>query len=231
MTGSIPHPQNAYFEYLEPMLRPGLRWLDVGCGRRLVPDFLRDHAVLEARLRACGATLVGIDRDPAALRNNCACTYLTLGSALALPFAPRTYDLVTSNMVFEHLPRPIPALLEIRRVLRPGGRLIVHTPSLFGIRSIAARLIPNGLHPLIVERIERRAEPDVHPTHFAFNRRGQVERALRAAGFARWRLAYLDSPRFYGELPLIGQLEALWDRLARRAPMLRPTMLVEAEAC
>jgi SAM-dependent methyltransferase len=225
------HPQNAYFDRLSELLQPGVRWLDVGCGRQLVPaECLRDHALIESRLKARGSLLVGLDLDPLALRQNRACTYRLLGTVAALPFASGAYDLVTGNMLFEHLDQPLQALVEIRRVLRPGGHLLVHTPNLFGIRSLAARAIPNRFHPWIVRRLEGRSEHDVHPTHFSFNRRGQIERALRAAGFARWRIEYVASANLYGHLPLIGQLEATWQWLARRSPTLRPTLLMVAQA-
>jgi ubiquinone/menaquinone biosynthesis C-methylase UbiE len=225
------HPQTAYFDRVSELLRAGMRWLDVGCGRQLVPaETLREHAAIEARLKACGSLLVGLDLHLAALRHNVACTYRVLGTVTALPFASQSYDLITANMVFEHLDHPLQALVEIRRVLRPGARLLVHTPNLFGIRSLVALAIPNRMHPWIVRRIEGRAECDVHPTHFTFNRRRQIERTLRAAGFARWRVEYVPSANFYGHLPLVGQVEATWQVLARRWSSLRPTLLVEAQA-
>jgi SAM-dependent methyltransferase len=45
-----------------------------------------------------------------------------------LPLEDRTFDLVLCTEVLEHLPDPRPAMAEMRRVLRPGGRLIVTVP-------------------------------------------------------------------------------------------------------
>ena len=42
-----------------------------------------------------------------------------------LPFADASFDCVTCGWVIEHLPDPRPGLAEIRRVLRPGGRLLL----------------------------------------------------------------------------------------------------------
>ena len=44
--------------------------------------------------------------------------------------AEESYDTVVCTQVLEHLPRPWDALGEIRRVLRPGGKLILSVPHL-----------------------------------------------------------------------------------------------------
>lgn len=45
-----------------------------------------------------------------------------------IPFSDRTFDIVVSNQVFEHMPVPRPALAEIERVLKPGGEFIAIFP-------------------------------------------------------------------------------------------------------
>jgi SAM-dependent methyltransferase len=52
---------------------------------------------------------------------------LARASAAALPFPDRAFDAVVSPLVFCSIPAPLlrPALAELRRVLRPGGRLLL----------------------------------------------------------------------------------------------------------
>jgi ubiquinone/menaquinone biosynthesis C-methylase UbiE len=193
-----------------------------------VPKWFADQQEVEGRLKALTQLMVGVDIDLNALLVNHSLRHRLLVDASALPFEAESFDLVTSNMVFEHVRSPYVALSEIRRVMRSGGRLIIHTPNIFDIVAIAARLIPNSLHPRLVSWIEGRAEEDVYPTHYAFNRRRVIEHILRAVGFQQIRVEYLDHPNSYGHVPAVARIEALWHRLAQHVPSLRGTLLVEA---
>jgi SAM-dependent methyltransferase len=105
--------------------RRGLRALDVGCGTGL-------GAVRLAR-RPEIREVVGLDASPVALaharrRHGFP---LVLGSALALPFGPGCFDVVTCFDVLQHLPAGslIAAARELRRVLRPGGIALLRSNS------------------------------------------------------------------------------------------------------
>jgi len=50
---------------------------------------------------------------------------LKQANILSIPYADRTFDLVMSAHVLEHLPDPRKALMEMIRVLKPGGRLFI----------------------------------------------------------------------------------------------------------
>ena len=68
---------------------------------------------------------VAVDLDPRGLAPGegvCA-------SALSLPFADGTFDLVGAFDVVEHCDPEAQALAELRRVLRPGGRLLLSVPA------------------------------------------------------------------------------------------------------
>jgi len=98
--------------------------LDVGCGT----------GEITARLAEAypGATFVGIDLEEPHLeraRKRCAAfgarTRFEVGDAMALAFADATFDYVVCRHVIQAVPDPARALAEIRRVLRPGGRVHV----------------------------------------------------------------------------------------------------------
>lgn len=55
----------------------------------------------------------------------------------SFPFDDKTFDIVLLMQVIEHLGRnPVHALMEIKRVLKPGGTLIVTTPNFFALNNI-----------------------------------------------------------------------------------------------
>lgn len=97
--------------------------LDVGCGRS--PAFVPLAA-------AAIAGYVGVDVDLTPLRSSLAPDRVLTGLADLLPFRSGTFRTVLMTAVVEHVPDPEGCLKEVRRVLAPGGRVIVTTPTPVG---------------------------------------------------------------------------------------------------
>jgi SAM-dependent methyltransferase len=108
--------------------RHDLRILDAGCGTGGNVRFLRRYG-----------HVVGLDLAPEALELGAAQLrgVLARGSVLGLPFASASFDLVTSFDVLYHrgVPDETVALREVRRILRPGGRLLIRLPAYEFLRS------------------------------------------------------------------------------------------------
>jgi SAM-dependent methyltransferase len=66
-----------------------------------------------------------IDVDPRGLKPGCG----TCASALALPFADGTFDVVGAFDVLEHCAPESVAIKELARVVTPGGRLLLSVPA------------------------------------------------------------------------------------------------------
>jgi SAM-dependent methyltransferase len=113
-------------------LVPGDRVLDVGCGegRHTL------SAWLEHPVHAVGLDLSAGDLATAAGRRDefahgaprPAHASFLRGSALALPFADATFDVVVCSEVLEHIHDHRGVLAEIARVLKPGGRFVASVP-------------------------------------------------------------------------------------------------------
>ena len=96
------------------------RILDIGCGQ--VPYFLLHTEFVEK---------IGLERSPAGDYEGIVLVATDVERIGHLPFADRTVDVVTMLAVVEHLSPEglIGLLIDIRRVLKPGGRLVVTTPA------------------------------------------------------------------------------------------------------
>lgn len=159
---------------MEPHVGPARRLLDVGSADGPSVGWLT------------APEKVSLDLDPRGLRpprGVCA-------SLLALPFADATFDVVGAFDVLEHCEPESLALAELRRVLVPGGRLLLSVPAYQWAWS--GHDVANGHH--------RRYT------------RARATRVLRAAGFDVLRATYAFTTVF----PAFAAQRA-WDGLRHRA--------------
>ena len=71
-----------------------------------------------------------------------------VGDARTMPFSDASMDVVLCTQVLEHIPEPVAVIGEIRRVLKPGGTLLLSVPSIFpqhGSPGDYWRYMPQGL--------------------------------------------------------------------------------------
>jgi SAM-dependent methyltransferase len=129
--------QNAMDRAISTMvIEPGDRVLDVGCGPG---DFLPrlaeavgSHGFVAALDHAPGF-LVEARALISSLAINTPVECIE-GDALALPFPDGTFDSAHTERVLMHLTDPDQALRELRRVVKPGGRVVCVEPDLVGMR-------------------------------------------------------------------------------------------------
>lgn len=107
-------------------LPPGAAVLDFGCGtgdvaRRL---FELGHRVTGADL---SEAMIAVCRDR---YSGTALEFVRVAGVGPLPFAAASFDAVIASSVLEYVRELEPLLAEFRRVLRPGGRLVVTVPDM-----------------------------------------------------------------------------------------------------
>lgn len=154
-----------------------VRWLDAGCGWRLLA---RDLEPLENQMVGRARFVVGADVDFPHLRNHLNISQRICASLDALPVPDASFDLITCNMVAEHLPAPLTVFQELARVLAPGGRMMVHTPNVWNYlvfaNLVAKKFLPRSVILKLIQ--DDRAADDIYPTFY----RANSQRALRELG-------------------------------------------------
>lgn len=111
--------------FLLPRLAAGMRLLDAGCGPGTVTAGL-------ARAVSPGE-VIGLDAAPGVLEHAWAHASeeavdnvrFVAGDVYRLDFAEAEFDVVYANQLLQHLTDPVRAIVEMRRVLKPGGLLAV----------------------------------------------------------------------------------------------------------
>ena len=143
-------------------LTPGVDVLEIGTG---TGGML--HELLRRGVRICG-----VEINPSLIaesRTWFGDLPVQLVSGIALPFPDQSFDRVLSFDVFEHIRDSDAHLREVSRVLRPGGRYLVQTPSRW----------PNTVFETIRWRSLTRWRDD----HCALHTPGELRRRLDAHGF------------------------------------------------
>lgn len=128
-------------------LRPGERVIDVACGTGVVTR-------LAAEALGPKATVAGLDVNAGmlAVARSAAPADVSIDwyetSAEAIPLADDSFDVVLCQMGLQFIPDKHAALKEMRRILVPGGRLVLSvcgpTPKLF---AIMAEGLGKHIHP------------------------------------------------------------------------------------
>ncbi len=108
-------------------LQPSSRVLDIGCGYGGILLYLRRRAGITETLDGLDCSRLMVERGRKEMQRRGLQDAITLkqGVATALPYPDASRDVVVCTYVIKHLPDPLlrQMLLEIRRVLKPGGRL------------------------------------------------------------------------------------------------------------
>jgi SAM-dependent methyltransferase len=124
--------------------------LEVGCGDGRFSEQLRDEL---------GSRVVAMDFSPgmaglAALRG----LDVQIGDIQLMPWPDDTFDVVVANWMLYHVPDLDAGLREIKRVLKPGARLIASTMGLRHMRELWDLVGDDGAAPALAFSTENGAE-------------------------------------------------------------------------
>jgi 2-polyprenyl-3-methyl-5-hydroxy-6-metoxy-1,4-benzoquinol methylase len=154
-------------KFLLERVRAGEQVLDVGCG----------EGRFAAELAAAGAQVVGIDVAEEPLRRARAkwprLDLRTVGDDGGWQLPDASFDVVWAGETVEHVADTAGWLSEVRRVLRPGGRLLLSTPDHGPLAMLALALSRRSLD----------AHFDPRSDHLRFYTRRTLTRLLEDFGF------------------------------------------------
>ena len=169
----------------------GARVLDAGCGRSLFTE-IRPRWPF---------TIVAADVEHDLLRERKAefpDVRWVVAGALPLPFAGERFDAVFAGELVEHLADPAQGLAEFRRVLRPGGVLILTTPNRLRLANVA-------------DGSERPYSPD-HLSELSYD---ELQRMLPEQGFTVEQATGLHLElllNWFSPQPKLDRLQRRWNR-------------------
>jgi ubiquinone/menaquinone biosynthesis C-methylase UbiE len=202
--------QHRYAQQLDASVPDGARWLDIGAGTRLHGGW---EGPSQETLAGRASVLIGCDFVTEHLRENPFLDGALAADAGSLPFADGSFDVVTANMVLEHLDNPVRVFSEVRRVLAPGGRFIFVTPNLaHPVVYAFSTLLSRKRRKRIAQILENREDEHIFMTHYLANTPRRVRELAASSGleaeiaepFWSWPLTYRKAwPLFLAECGMI----------------------------
>ena len=199
---SVPTRDSMMDAAVLPQLTPGMRLLDAGCGDTLM---LMNRYAPHVKF-VVGADVVTPSHPPAP---NGAVTIADLG---ALPFEDQSFDLVVSRSVVEHLEHPQAVFAELRRILRPGGRIVFATPNKYYYSCLVAIALSYRWKDAFMKWAYGEDSYHHFPVFYRANTRSALRRIAAEVGLRVTRVeAIRHFPFYFMFSPMLFRVGMLYD--------------------
>jgi SAM-dependent methyltransferase len=109
------------YTQIPKIIQPGMRVADIGCGEQ----------PLRQLIESCGGEYIGID-----VTQNCQGTVDILADIAAIPVENESFDVIICTEVLEHSFEPHKALMELSRLLKKSGAILITTPFAYPLHEI-----------------------------------------------------------------------------------------------
>jgi SAM-dependent methyltransferase len=200
--------QYCYYKKLRPIVQDRI-WVDLGCGHQVFADWMtaEQSQVLSSCRRA-----FGVDLDWDGLKAHPGITNKIFADLGHLPIQSNSVEVVSANMVAEHLENPDAVLREVHRILKPGGIFAFHTPNFLGLNTQIAARVPESLKKMLIRFLENRKAKDVFPTHYRINTGDDIQKLAGESGFTVEDITLVSSTAATAVLGPIAWIELLYIR-------------------
>jgi ubiquinone/menaquinone biosynthesis C-methylase UbiE len=157
-----------HVKYAALEIKPKDKVLDLGCGAASIWYSLKKIKDIE---------ITGLDVSPAMIKEAKKLYHkanFIIGNSEKLPFKDESFDVVLVSSVLHHLPEPDKSFKEIRRVLKPYGKLIGREPQNDQYIKEADPYL-SGAIMMLMHMVRRREktilthEPPIHEFHQSYN--------------------------------------------------------------
>jgi 2-polyprenyl-3-methyl-5-hydroxy-6-metoxy-1,4-benzoquinol methylase len=201
-------PDDYYEAALNNLAGPETRWLDVGCGREILPFSPVASRALSVRVKS----LTGVDPsdnidDNPYLHHRAKCMLEDFQS-------DEPFDLISLRMVVEHVTNPEAAVGALARLCRSGGRVLIYTVDKHSPVSLVSAATPMAFHHRVKGFLWGGDERDTFPTAYLMNTRRRLASLMSAAGFEEEHFCILSDTRSTNRFYALNVVElALWRAL------------------
>jgi SAM-dependent methyltransferase len=167
------YERNLILNFFFPVVQNSERVADIAGGAGIVSKWLQDRGYDVSLIEFCDSAVT--DAKERGVKNIFKNRIEGVGS---LPFADNYFDMVFFGDIIEHLFDPESALQEVKRILKPGGRLIISCPNIAYWRFRLYYLLDGDLH-----RIDVPGEKPWEQEHIRFYNIKILKEFLNKVGF------------------------------------------------
>lgn len=153
---------------------------------------------------------IGIDLNCEDRINNGKNIHYLKGDLESIPLKSESVDVFLNNFVIEHIKHPKKFFMEVSRIMKSNGTLIIWTPNGNSISGLIIRLLPRSS----IQNLKKvfYGTPS-HPTFYLSNSPLKLDNVLRDCGFKKVNMNMIDSVFYFSESKMVRLLHSIFIKL------------------